>query len=163
MKKIFISHTVLDAMFAEGKADLAGDKLTIHARTNQVFSVTTAFKFLQLSDNAPDPHGLVGKIFTEAELKKINADIYMNSAIVNEMAYNVEPGFIGVPEAPAEAIPAAAPAAPPPSSAPVSSPEAAAPQAAGQDTPSGGEDKQEGLGTAAEENEMLTDYLLKIL
>jgi len=106
MEKIFISQAVLDALFAEGKADLDGDRMTIHYRGNQVYKLIPAFKFLYPEEGDRDPHGLVGKIYTRSELNKIEADIYMDSAIVNQVAYQVEPGYIGKPEAADPAGPA---------------------------------------------------------
>jgi hypothetical protein len=97
MKKIFISQTVLDTLFSEGKATLTGDRLTIRSRGEQVFQLTPAYKFLYVAEGARDPSGLVGKIFTAAELEKIKADIYMDSVLVKEIAYQVETGYVGAP------------------------------------------------------------------
>ena len=78
--------------------------------------------------------------------QKIKADIYMDSAIVNDQAYTIEPGFVGISDEPAQPQPAA-PAKPAQPSA-----QAAAATAA----------KEAAAGEAAE-NDQLADYLLKIL
>jgi len=123
-KKIFISQAVLDALFSEGKAVLEGEKLTITSRGQQVYRLVQAFKFLYVAEGSHDPGGLVGKIFTAAELEKIKADVYMDSVLVKEIAYQVEPGFVGEPMAGMEPGPAE---------------------------------------SAATDDELLQDYLLKIL
>jgi hypothetical protein len=140
MKKIFISGGVLDSLFAENKAELDGDRLTIHTRNDQVYRITAAFKFISVADGSKDTNGLMGKIYTKEELDKIKADIYMDSAIVNDLAYTVEPGFVGVPEAGPEPAAAAKPAKEQPRSP---SEQASADESAEQD--------------------QLADYLLKIL
>jgi len=103
MKKIFISQTVLDSMFEQGKAHLDQDHLMIHSKQNQVFKMIPACKFLYVADGSRDPHRLLGKILTRQELEKIHADLYMDSVLYKEIAYQVEPGFLGLPETEAAA------------------------------------------------------------
>ncbi len=136
MKKIFISQEVLDRLFSEEKAELQGDRLIIHGRENQVYNLTPAYKFVAVADDSPDKKGLVGKIYVKSELEKISADIYMDSAIIGDTPYTVQSGYVGGP---------------------------------GKET-SGGEDKKEEKVEKAEteskevdEQELLSDYLLKIL
>lgn len=79
-------------------------------------------------DGSKDSNGLVGKIYTRGELEKIDADIYMDSAIIDEMAYQVKNGYIGKPEsAPAGSI------------------------------------ASESAASDVSDDELLSDYLLKIL
>ena len=96
-QKIFMSQEVLDALISQGKAELKVDLLTVNSR-GQVYRLVPAYKFLYVVEGVADAQELVGKIFTKTELMKIKADIYMDSALVNEVAYQVEPGFMGVPE-----------------------------------------------------------------
>jgi hypothetical protein len=98
MKKIFISQLVLDRLFAEGRADLMGEKLTVKGKDIQTYAVAQAFKFLAVADGSPDKAGMVGKIYAKAELDKIKADLYMDSAIISDVPYTIEPGYIGMPE-----------------------------------------------------------------
>ncbi len=97
-KKIFISQQVLDAIFEQGKAELDGDTLIIHSQEKQTFKLIPAYKFLYLAEGEKDPYNLVGKIFTEQDLKKAKADIYMDSVLYKDVAYQVEPGFLGIPQ-----------------------------------------------------------------
>jgi len=97
-KKIFISQEVLDALFDQGQAELKGDDLIIHSKEKQIFKLIPAFKFLYLSEGDFDPNQLIGKIFTVEELKSAKADIYMDSVIYKEVAYQVETGFLGIPQ-----------------------------------------------------------------
>ena len=151
MKKIFISQEVLDSLFAENKAELDGDRLVIHARADQVYTIAAAFKFVTVADGAEDTNGLVGKIYTQEELAKIKADIYMDSAIVNDLAYTIEPGFVGISDEP-EAQPAPQPQA-----------KAAGPTAAQTAADAAKEAAKEAAAAETADNDELADYLLKIL
>lgn len=134
VKKIFISQAVLDSMFEQGKAHLEQDRLMIHAKQNQVFKMVPACKFLYVADGSPDPHRLIGKILTRPDLERIHADLYMDSVLYKEIAYQVEPGYLGLPET------------------------AAAVAAAQQAVEASGKKIEE-----ATDAELLSDYLLKIL
>jgi len=103
VKKIFISQSVLDSMFEQGKAHLEQDRLTIHSKQDQVFKMIPACKFLYVADGSRDPHQLIGKILTRQDLEKIHADLYMDSVLYKEVAYQVEPGYLGLPETEAAA------------------------------------------------------------
>ncbi|MFO8056671.1 MAG: hypothetical protein R6V10_05185 [bacterium] len=132
MKKIFISQAVLDRLFSEEKAELQGDKLVIYGREHQVYNLTPAYKFTGVADDSPDKKGLVGKIYVKSELEKISADIYMDSAIIDDIPYNVQPGYVGAPE------------------------QAAATEPQGRES-------SESESKEVDEQELLSDYLLKIL
>ena len=97
-KKIFMSQEVLDALFEQGKAEIEGDVLTINSAQKQVFKLLPAYKFIFLAEGDKDPHNLVGKIFTKEQLKKSKADIYMDSCIYKETPYQIESGFLGIPQ-----------------------------------------------------------------
>ena len=98
-KKIFMSQAVLDALFEQGKAELEGDVLIIHSSTKQMFKLLPAYKFISMAGGDKDPNNLVGKIFTQEQLKKSKADIYMDSCIYKDVPYQIESGFLGIPEA----------------------------------------------------------------
>jgi hypothetical protein len=44
-----------------------------------------------------DPNGLVETVRDDGELHELGAEPYMTSCIVGEVAYDVQPGFIGEP------------------------------------------------------------------
>jgi len=85
----------------------------------------------------------VGKIFVKSELERIDADVYMDSALVNDKPYEVEPCFVGdqVEEEEESSADAAGPG-----------PEAA---------PAGGLAATE--ADEASEDDLLSEYLAKIL
>lgn len=97
-KKIFISQEVLDALFDQGQAELKDDLLIIHSQEKQTFKLIPAYKFVRLAEGEKDPNNLLGKIFTAEELKNAKADIYMDSILYKDVAYQAEPGFLGIPQ-----------------------------------------------------------------
>lgn len=97
-KKIFISQEVLDALFEQGQAELKDDILIIHSKEKQEFKLIPAYKFLYLAEGNYDPNNMLGKIFTAEELKNAQADIYMDSILYKDVAYQAEQGFLGIPQ-----------------------------------------------------------------
>jgi len=95
MNKIFFSQRILDSLIDEGKIKLAGNVLTLLLSDNPSFELEPGYRFLRTSDGSPDPHGLVGQIKYEKDVKALNAEIYMDSIIYRDVAYEAEPGFIG--------------------------------------------------------------------
>jgi hypothetical protein len=95
MNKIFFSQRILDSLTDEGKIKLDGNVITLLTPDKPSFELEPAYRFLRTSDGGPDPHGLVSQIQYEKEVKALNAEVYLNSIIYGETAYEVEPGFIG--------------------------------------------------------------------
>src|SRR5512141_690550 len=95
MQKIFFSQRILDSLIDEGKITLEHNVLTLLKGEQPSFELEPAYRITRTADNAPDPHGLVGQIKYEREVKAMQAEVYMNSLIYRDIAYEAEPGFIG--------------------------------------------------------------------
>ncbi len=95
MSKIFFSQRILDSLIEEGKIRLEGSVLTLLISENPSFELEPGYRFVRTSDGGRDPHDLVGQIKYEKDVRALNAEIYMNSIIYRDVAYEVEPGFIG--------------------------------------------------------------------
>ena len=138
MKKLFFSQSMLDSMVEAGKIRVEKGVLTMLTPGNPSFDLVPSFRFVRTIGDVPDTGGLVGKFRTDAELKRMGAEVLMDSVIYRDVAYQADPGFIAVQQAPAAAAPAVtAPAAPvaaaaPPAPAPVAETPVAAPDAAGE-------------------------------
>lgn len=94
MARLFISQDRLDEWTADKKATLDEDRLTI-TELGKSFKVEPAVRFLKVSGNEDDPNDFVNRVKTEEELAELGADVYMNSVIHGDIAYDVQPGFIG--------------------------------------------------------------------
>ena len=133
MKKLFFSQSMLDSMVEAGKIRVEKGVLTMLAAGNPTFDLVPSFRFVRTIGDVPDTGGLVGKFRTDAELKRMGAEVLMDSVIYKDVAYQADPGFIAVQQAPAAAKPAApAAAAAPPAPAPAAETPVAAPDAAGE-------------------------------
>lgn len=97
-KKLFFSQTILDELITQGKIKLDKNILTLLSAGNPSFVLEPAYRIVKTADNGPDPHGLTGQIRYEKELKAATAEIYLDSLIYQNTAYQVEPGFIGEKE-----------------------------------------------------------------
>jgi len=119
---------MLDSMIDAGKIKVDQNILTMLAGDNPTFRLIPAYRFVKTVENVPDPARLVGHFRTEQDLKEMQAEVYMDSVIYKDIAYQADPGFIAeqvVAEEPAKAPapvkPAAAPAKP--AAAPPETPE----------------------------------------
>jgi hypothetical protein len=95
MNKFFFSHRILDSLVEEGRIKLEKNILTLLSGERPSFELEPAYRFLKTADNSPDPHNLIGQIKYEREVKALHAEIYLNSVLYRDIAYDVEAGFIG--------------------------------------------------------------------
>ena len=94
MARLFISQERLDEWTVDSKAVLEDDRLTIN-ELGRTFRVEPAVRFLKVAGGEEDPNDFINRVKTEEELAEVGADVYMNSVIHGEIAYEVQPGFVG--------------------------------------------------------------------
>ena len=102
MKRLFFSQSMLDSMIEASKIRVEKNILTMLAADNPTFELLPAYRFVRTIDNGPDPAGLVSQIRSEAELKQMGAEVYMDSVIYRDVAYQADPGFIAEKQTPGE-------------------------------------------------------------
>jgi hypothetical protein len=95
MKKLFFSHTFLDNLIQEGKIGLEGSILTLMTADRPSFELEPAYRILKTAGDPSDPHRLVGRIMYEKDIKSMGAEVYLNSLLYRDVAYDAEAGFIG--------------------------------------------------------------------
>lgn len=108
MKKLFFSQSMLDSMIDAGKIRVEQNILTMLAGSNPTFKLVPAYRLVKTVENVPDPAGLAGHFRTEQELKAMQAEVYMDSVIYQDVAYQADPGYIAeqiVPGQPANENP----------------------------------------------------------
>jgi hypothetical protein len=108
---LFVSQAMLETWAEQGKIDFAGNVLTLlagdgHGRS---YALEPAVRFLKVLSGDEDPHSLVHKVKSLAQLKAMGAEPVGDSCIMAETAYEVQPGFL----AEGAALQAAATARPP--------------------------------------------------
>ncbi|MBN1882960.1 MAG: hypothetical protein JW885_12355 [Deltaproteobacteria bacterium] len=59
------------------------------------YKLIPAYKFIKLTSGGEDIPELLGLVKTKDELCDFNPDIFLDSIIIGELAYEVETGYIG--------------------------------------------------------------------
>jgi len=93
-EKLFFSQDIISAWCDDAKVTFENNILTIRSSKLKPYRLDPAFRFLRVSGDDPDPHGLVGEIKTDAELKAMDADIYLTSCIYQDVPYDLEQGYV---------------------------------------------------------------------
>jgi hypothetical protein len=96
--KIFISQSAIDGWVSSDQAEIAGSSLSFKGRPGAL-ELVPASLFRHISAGKTDPHTLVGKVLDEEAILALGGETYMSSVLLGETAYDVEPGFMGVPSA----------------------------------------------------------------
>jgi hypothetical protein len=96
MARLFISQERLDAWSAEQRVQLDGDILTL-AEDGRAFRIRPAVRFLKVATDEPDAADLLDTVQDDEDLARLGADQYMDSVILGDTAYDVQPGFLGDP------------------------------------------------------------------
>ena len=94
--KVFFSQPALDQWLSDGKVDLQGNELTIIEEQRR-FAIAEAVHVMREVSGSPDAHRLVGRVKPKDRLEKEGAELFDTSLILGDNAYDVVPGWLGVP------------------------------------------------------------------
>jgi hypothetical protein len=158
---LFVSQAMLDTWAGQGKIEFEGNVMTLLTGEGKgrSYALDPAVRFLKLLGADADPHGLLHKVKSVAQLRELGAEAVDDSCIMGDVAYEVQPGFLAETaalQAAAAARPgaqAAAPAPRPPDTQP------SAPAA----KPLGGSPLPKDLEEKRKEAEALARFLLENL
>jgi hypothetical protein len=89
---LFVPQPTLDKWAERGRVELKEHTLTL-VREKKSFKLTSAVRFLKL-EAGEDTAGLLNKVKTAAALKQMGAEQYLDSVILGDSAYKVQPGFL---------------------------------------------------------------------
>ncbi len=93
-EKLFFSHDIINAWCDDAKVTFENNVLTIRSGKPRSYKLEPAFRFIRVSGDDRDPHGLIGEIKTDKELKAMEADVYLSSCIFQDVPYDVEQGYV---------------------------------------------------------------------
>jgi hypothetical protein len=96
--RLFIPQELLDRWVVAECVTLEGETLTLRDG-HQAVRLTPAIRVLKVSTGEGDPHALCGRVKSGAEIAALRGEHYMTSLLVGEIAYDVQAGFIGEPQA----------------------------------------------------------------
>lgn len=94
-KTIYIPHDKLEIWVSEGKISFSDNVITILSGNRVSYKLSPAYKFKKLTSGNDDSEKLLGKVKTKKDLKDLNPDIFHDSIIIGDRAYEVETGYIG--------------------------------------------------------------------
>jgi hypothetical protein len=116
---LFVSQAMLDSWAEQGKIDLVGNVMTLLAGEGKgrSYALDPAVRFMKVLGVDADPHALVHKVKSVAQLRELGADPAGDSCILGDVAYEVQPGFLAEAAA-LQAVAAAQPSSPPPRARP---------------------------------------------
>ena len=92
--RVFFPQALLDTWIADERIDLTGDELLLRDEGRR-FRITEAVHVVRDAADGGDQSHLIGKVKTRDQLS--NAEILENSMLIGDSAYDVVPGFVGVP------------------------------------------------------------------
>ena len=99
MTRLFLPQTQLEEWALAEQADVRDGKLMVKG-AGEGFPVAGAVHFKTLV-SGEDGQGLLDKVKTEEQLATLGAEQMMESVLLGETAYEVEPGYlVTVPDAP---------------------------------------------------------------
>ncbi|TAK20866.1 MAG: hypothetical protein EPO40_30590 [Myxococcaceae bacterium] len=96
--RIFLSQEALDSWIGEGRADIQGDVL-IDKVGGRRFQLLEGVRFLSEVSGGDDAEGLVGRVKDLVQLAAMGGEYMSDSVVLGELAYEVQPGFVGRPVA----------------------------------------------------------------
>lgn len=154
---LFVSQAMLDSWAEQGKIDFVGNVMTLLSGEGggRTYALEPAVRFMKVLGADRDPHGLVHKVKSAAQLRELGAEPAEDSCILGDVAYEVQPGFL----AEAAALQAAATAQP--TKAPPAKPAAAAQDS--RSAPLGSTPLPKDLEAKRKEAEALARFLLENL
>jgi hypothetical protein len=94
--RIFFPQEALDRWIMNGTVDLQKSELTI-LPVGRRYSLTEAVRVMRDVSGTGDVHELAGRVKTRADLEKLGAEIIETSMLIGDSAYDVKPGWVGVP------------------------------------------------------------------
>ncbi len=94
--RVFFPQAALDQWMVDGSIELNGSELTIVVEGRR-YEVAEAVRVLKEVTTGEDPKTLIGRVKSKKALEELGAELLETSMILGEHAYDVAPGWIGVP------------------------------------------------------------------
>jgi hypothetical protein len=98
--KFFIPQETIDSWLSVERVNLEGEMLQLPGG-DLVLRLVPGCCFMSVQAGSDQPFNLLGKVKTKAAVSALGAEVYMNSVILGETAYEVEVGFVAKPMSPA--------------------------------------------------------------
>ena len=95
ISRLFWPQELLDQWIVEEKISMEGDALTL-VKENKTYAIKQALYFKSDVGDGDDKFQLLGRVKELSALEAMGAECYMDSVIIEDSAYQVTGGFLGV-------------------------------------------------------------------
>jgi hypothetical protein len=94
--RVFFPQEALDSWIVDGTVELTDGVLTIVGEGRR-YELVEAVRILREVSGIGDQKDLVGRAKTRYSLEKIGAELVETSMLLGDAAYDVTPGWVGIP------------------------------------------------------------------
>lgn len=94
--RVFFPQPMLDVLSDLGELEIDGQDLLL-TRPGYRYRIVEAVRVLREVTHGTDPDNLCGKVKSRGFLQELGAEMLGSSMLVEECAYDVLPGFVGLP------------------------------------------------------------------
>jgi hypothetical protein len=94
--RVFFPQGALDRWIVDGTIELRETELTIRP-IGRRYKLEEAVRVLREVSGGGDPHRLIGRVKTRAHIEQLGGEIIESSLLLEDDAYDVEPGWLGAP------------------------------------------------------------------
>lgn len=94
--RVFFPQAALDEWIVGGTVELLERELVLLGEARR-YQVVEAVRVVREVTGTGDPHDLVGRVKTREHLEQLGAEIVESSLVLGDQAYDVDPGWMGVP------------------------------------------------------------------
>ncbi|MBN2577052.1 MAG: hypothetical protein JXP73_20990 [Deltaproteobacteria bacterium] len=94
--KCFLPQGVVDSWITADKVELSGEVMVFRGSSLSL-RLVPGFYFDHVAGGRDEDHRLLGRVKSKAAVAALGAEVYMNSLILGETAYEVEAGFVAKP------------------------------------------------------------------
>ena len=96
MPRIFVSQRRVQQWTEEGRVAIDGNQMTL-PELGRTFKLTEAFYVQRAVSEDGDQFKLAGRVKTRTQIATLGGEVFLNSLIIGDTAYEGDPGFIGEP------------------------------------------------------------------
>ncbi|HEX7597287.1 MAG TPA: hypothetical protein VF518_03670 [Polyangia bacterium] len=94
--KLFIPQETLDSWLSSDRVNLNGEMLQLPGK-GLLLRLVPGCYFKTVQDGSDQGLALLGKVKAKAAIAALGAEVYMNSVILGETAYEIDVGFVAKP------------------------------------------------------------------
>ena len=96
MPRIFVSQRRVQQWTEEGRVAIDGNQMSL-PELGRTFRLTEAFYVQRAVSEDGDQFKLAGRVKSRTQIATLGGEVFLNSLIIGDTAYEGDPGFIGEP------------------------------------------------------------------